>query len=124
MSETSMFEKISKKEKVEKFSDNKGSDASEHAKKLAKEKSIKKPSGEEYYTVREGKVLKVIMKFNGAYTSYHTSTKALGPEGLKAFIKKCGDKWIGEYDYQDKCSEIIAKLQKDIKTNSQGKVKA
>lgn len=91
----------------------------EHAKKLAREanKAAKKPKNQEqFYTVKDGKVLLVKFKSSGAYSTYVGNKKKWDKLDKGAYAKTVGawkDKglWISEEDYQEKSAQIIEKLQ-------------
>lgn len=92
-----------------------GIPANEHAKKKAKEKSdlAKKSKPEEiFYTIKNGKILQVKVKPNGAYSTYIGRKAKMTKDAYESNVKawKAEGKWLSEEDYQEKVSEVQAKL--------------
>lgn len=101
------------------FADAKGTEANQHAKRLAKEKSRKelraKQKYETFYTQKGTKVLKVTFKKNGQYQEYiGNMAKKKEAEMLKANIKiweKDGI-FVPEHKLEEFAAEKIAALNK------------
>ncbi len=105
---------IPSKKDVTKFADNPGLPAREHEKKLAKEKSAKDlknkvAAKEQYYTIKNGKILQITIKPNGAYSSYVDSLEKRGDQ-YKAEIKRWAaeGKFIPEHEYEEKVHQLVA----------------
>lgn len=99
------------------FKEQPGTPANAHAKKKAKEKSAREKESKTdlvFFTVKEGKVLKVKVKKNGAYSEYIGSKKKASKEEFETNLKKWKSEgvWISEDDYKDKVSELIESLNK------------
>lgn len=98
------------------FADAKGTEANQHAKKLAKEKSKKaKQKYETFYTQKGTKVLKVTFKKNGQYQEYiGNMAKKKEAEFLKTQIKiwEKDNLFIPEHKLDDVAEQKIAALNK------------
>jgi hypothetical protein len=93
----------------------------EHAKKLAKAaakaKKLVKPS-KTFYTIKDGKVLKVAVNVTGAFSSF-VYDKRKKDKTDKNFhltqVKKWKSEklWVSEEDYQEHCEKIKDELAKE-----------
>jgi len=106
--------------KDESFSNVKGAPAVEHQKKIQRqlkaEKKIVKPS-KQFYTVKDGKVLSVTVKANGAYSTYigtknKMEKKAKGSYFTQVKLWQKAGQWVSEEDYQEHCEDVRSKLAK------------
>ena len=112
MQDKNIFEELQKEET---FKTSKGLPANEHAKKLAKAdsaKKAKKPKYKEFFTIKNGKYLHVIVKENGLYSSYVGKDKRLTQEQKKQYISQWEKEgiWVPEHKADDFFSEEIKKL--------------
>lgn len=114
----SIFDRLTKEnnQEVESFADNPGTPANSHAKKNAKQKNnlekTKEKFSETIHTIKDGKILRVVIKHNGAYSTYIGRKKMYPDEKLKALISdlsKVG-KFIPEHEYDDYCNKTQQKL--------------
>lgn len=98
------------------FADVQGAPAIEHKKALArKAKAEAKKAKKEkvIYTMKDGKLLMVKIKPNGAYSTYvGTKTKMKNWKDLVEQWKK-KDQWVSEENYQDFVAETIEKLTEE-----------
>lgn len=116
MSEKDLFESIveQKKDSTRKVlaKDERGNPANEHAKKLAKENSAKKIKPvKTLYTVKDGKVLRIDVKPNGAYQSYIGNYKK-NKDAINTLIKQWEKEgiWIPEHAVEEAVSKIVAEF--------------
>lgn len=90
-----------------------GNPANEWAKKLAQEKANRKPKAvKSFFTIKEGKVLKVDIKKNGCYSAYIGNYKK-NKDQINPLIlqwKKQG-LWIDEFEFEIKTKEIMNSLE-------------
>lgn len=103
-----------------------GLPANEHAKKKAKEKSAKKPAFQkEVYTIKNGKILRVVLKPNGAYNTYVDSLKKIGQAKYKVMVDKWlkEGKWVHEHEAEDMFEETIIKLAQEKEAHLTAKAK-
>ncbi len=113
---------MSDKENVE-FKDAVGLPGNAHAKKLAKDKAslekIKAKLQKIFFTVRDGKILQIIAKPNGAHSNYLTSVKKykkqFGEDAYQAMIAK----WKKDGEYVDPhddsaLSPVVAELAEKL----------
>ena len=98
------------------FAEVQGAPAIEHKKSLArKAKAEAKKAKKEkvIYTMKDGKLLMVKIKPNGAYSTYvGTKTKMKNWKDLVEQWKK-KDQWVSEENYQDFVAETIEKLTEE-----------
>lgn len=99
------------------FADAKGTEANQHAKKLAKAKSSKKAKQYETVYSRKGyKVVKVVVKPNGVYQEYigNLTKKGGEAEALKTQIEiwKKEKVWFEEFQLEDYTKSQLQKLTK------------
>lgn len=98
------------------FTEAKGTEANQHAKRLAKEKSRKaKQKHETFYTQKGTKVLKVTFKKNGQYQEYiGNMAKKKESAFLKTQIKlwEKDDLFIPEHKLEEIAEQKIAALNK------------
>ncbi len=104
-------------EKASTFAEAKGTEANQHAKKLAQAKAKKKKSKyESYYTQKVDKVIKFTVKPNGVYNEYVGKLGTKKPEStyLKDQIKQWEkeNKFVPAHKLEDFCTEEIQKLNK------------
>lgn len=109
---TEIFEELANKT----FKEVEGNPANAHAKKKAKEKSVKEKASKSdlvFFTLREGKILKVKVKKNGAYSEFIATKSKLKKEQFESSVRdwKSQGCWISEEDYNDKVSSLIEKLK-------------
>lgn len=100
------------------FAEVQGAPAVEHQKKIQRqlkaEKKIAKPS-KQFFTVKDGKLLAVKVKKNGAYTTYVDSKVKMEKKSKGSYLtqvkawQKAG-LWVSEEDFQDKCEQLKAEL--------------
>jgi hypothetical protein len=105
--------------KVEQFSDNQGSAANEHAKKIAKKEAKRKLLEEAphkiVYTKSGNKVLEVKVSARGAESKYYGNvTKPKEKQHIEEqmVIWKKNGQWVNGDDFEDKCSDIVKSFQK------------
>lgn len=101
------------------FAEVQGAPAVEHKKKLAREAKAaakKKTPYKEFFTLKDGKVLRVKFKTNGAYSTYVATKAKMKKDAYDLQVKswKKEGLWIAEEDYQDKSAEIIAELKAQL----------
>lgn len=98
------------------FADAKGSEANQHAKKIAQQKAKKKEVKSYFFFSQKGhKVLKIIVKPGRQQSIYVGSLlKKNERELLKTSIEKWKkDKlWVNEHDIKDKVQEYFELLEK------------
>lgn len=90
-----------------------GNPANEWAKKMAQEKANRQPKASKtVYTKKDGKVLKVDIKVNGAYSSYIGNYKKHKDQLIPLISqwKKEGS-WVDEFELEEKTKEIMANLE-------------
>lgn len=96
------------------FADAKGSEANQHAKKIAQQKSKKKETNSHFFFSQKGhKVLKLIVKPGKVHSIYIGSLlKKKEKQLLTSSIEKWKkDKlWVNEHDVHDKVQEIFKLL--------------
>jgi hypothetical protein len=100
------------------FSEVTGAPAVEHQKKIQRQlkaqKKIVKPS-KQFFTIKDGKVLSVKVKENGAYSTYvgtksKMEKKAKGSYFNQVKVWQKQGMWVSEEDYQEHCEKIKAEL--------------
>lgn len=112
MSEKELFNDLA----GETFKESTGIPANAHAKKKAKEKSDAQKSSNKlekiFFTIKDGKILKIKVKPNGAYSDYVGKKSKLTKDAFEANLKKwkADGQWLSEDDYQDKVSEVQKEL--------------
>lgn len=114
------------------FKDAAGIPANAHAKKLAKEKEkiqkLKSQLVKVFFTIRNGKVLQITAKPNGAHSSYLASErkykKSIGADAFNAQIakwKKEGS-WVEPHDHTV-LNEAVAELAEKFEAGLKAKKK-
>jgi hypothetical protein len=96
----------------ETFKESKGLPANEHAKKLAKTKKPKVKPSREFYTLKNGKYLKITVKENGDYSTFICREKTMKEADKKAMVAKWDKegKWVEAH----KVDEVAEKLRKEL----------
>jgi uncharacterized lipoprotein NlpE involved in copper resistance len=103
------------------FAEVPGSPAIEHQKKLARAKKVAakvaKPS-KQFYTIKDGKVLSIKVKQNGAYSTYvgtkaKMEKKAKGSYFSQVKVWQKAGLWVSEEDFQEHCEKIKDELAKE-----------
>jgi len=109
-----LSEKISALEKrlEEKEKQEAGNPANEWAKQLAKEKANRKAKPfKTIYSVKDGKVVKIDVKTNGAYQSYIGNAKKQKNQIVPLITQwKKEGVWVEEYDLETTIKEIMLEL--------------
>jgi hypothetical protein len=111
LSEKDLFNDITGKT----FKESTGIPANEHAKKKSKEKSVlaKKEKPEEiFYTIKNGKILQIKVRANGAYSSFVGKKSKLPKDTFDVNVKtwKTEGTWLSEEDYEEKVSAVQKRL--------------
>lgn len=90
-----------------------GNPGNEWAKKVAQEKANRKAKPTKtIYSIKDGKVLKIDVKTNGAYSSYIGNNKKHKQQLMPLILQwKKEGVWIDEYECEEKVSEIMLELQ-------------
>lgn len=106
-----MKKKLARLEKMleDKTEVERGNPSNEWAKKLAQEKSNRKPKPvKTLFTSKDGKILKIDVKPNGQYTSY-VGNAVKNKNELKPIIDNWIKEgvWVNEYELESKISEIM-----------------
>ena len=108
-----LLSRISQLENALKPQGETGNASIEWAKLKAKEKSQRKEKpSKSFYTQKDGKILLVTVKYNGAYSSYIGNNRK-HKEQLKPLIaqwKKEGS-WVDEHDHEEFIKTAIEELQ-------------
>jgi hypothetical protein len=104
-------------EKLVTFAEAKGTEANQHAKKLAQEKSKKKKSKyDSYFTVKGQKVIKFTVKPNGIYNEYVGKLGTKKPESsqLKDMITvwKKDKLFVEPHELESFCESKIKQLNR------------
>lgn len=95
-----------------------GSPSVEHQKKiqrqLKKDKKIAKPY-KQFFTIKDGKILSVKVKANGAYSTYVGSKAKMEKERKNSYfdqVKKWQQEnlWVSEENFQDECEKTKLEL--------------
>lgn len=102
------------------FAEVKGAPAIEHQKKLAREKKAQSKApkkSKQFFTVKDGKVLSITVKPNGAYSTYvgtkaKMEKKSKGSYETQVKLWKKDNLWVAEEDFNDTCQLYVEELQK------------
>lgn len=98
------------------FADAKGSEANQHAKKIAQQKAKKKEIKSHFFFSQKGhKVLKIIVKPGKQQSIYIGSLlKKNEKDAIKLQIEKWKKEklWVNEHDIKDKVQEYFLLLEK------------
>jgi hypothetical protein len=94
------------------FAEFEGTPAIQQAKENAKNSKTKEKSPEkEFYTIKDGKYVKMIVKKKGAYSIYMGRAGKLPGEKAQIQLWKKDGVWVNEHDCDDVCSEFINSLK-------------
>ena len=95
------------------FAEAKGTEANQHAKKLAKEKSKKtEKQSDTYYTLNGSKVLSLKVNENGIFKEYVGNlSKKSEASALKSSIDlwKKNQKWVEPHALKEFCKSLVSK---------------
>jgi hypothetical protein len=98
------------------FAEVQGAPAVEHKKALArkaKQEAKKAKKEKVIYTMKDGKILQVKIKPNGAYSTYiGTKSKMKNWKDIVATYQKAGT-WVSEENYEEFVAETIEKLAEE-----------
>ena len=84
---------------------------SEHAKEVAKENSRKKVvPRKEFYTIENGKVLKITVKPNGAYSTFIAREETITKAEINKWKKE--GKFVYSHEKDEVCSAFIESCKK------------
>jgi len=101
------------------FKEQTGVPGNAHAKKLAKQQEriakLKSQFSETFFTVKNGKLLKIVVKPNGAHSSYLGVKAKLDKKNKEAMLAsiKGWEKegaWLNEHEADEKISVVVQRL--------------
>lgn len=99
-------------EEIKPFNEQTGTPAIEAAKKRGRKKKEAKPQLKMFYTLRNEKIVKVIVKKNGAYTEFVGTKKKMGSEFNNVINKwKKEGLWIEPHQEQEFVKELIESIK-------------
>ena len=109
-----MQEEIERKKpgrKPKTFAEFEGTPAIQQAKENAKKKVKDAGPQKEFYTIKDGKYVKMIVKQKGAYSIYMGRAGKMPGEKAQIQTWKKDGVWVNEHDCDDVCAEFINSIK-------------